>query len=498
MRSSNKNPRKAGGVRGFANHTRVSQYRRIYHESIEVVSCVTFPPFSNSPTVCMHSSNGLRSNLISTGDSSPELDLSTEARLESEFVVSKYEGPRNGFATVLLTGSTGFLGVHLLRDLLVHTRAHVVCLVRAASTEAAFARVEATLSLYNLELNDEQRARIAPVLGDLGAPRLGWSEADYGVLAARVDTVFHSAAAVNFYQSYEQLQAVNVGGVREILRFAAHSRTKALHYVSSTGVFDSEAFQGVIVRETDNPAHCHGSVMGYTQTKWVAEQLVLQARNRGLPASVYRSPFIMGHSKSGVVDAENLVVKMLIGCVQGGAWPDQRTDLEMVAVNDLSRAIVHLAQNPAHDSHTFHLTSPQRMQWGDIGRAARSYGYPLDLPAYDEWTQRLAVFGRRKGNALRPLLRFYIKVTSRVGSPVPDIFARKPRPIFESAATQAALASAGLVPAIIDQAVFTTYLDFFVQQGWLPTPAEIQMNRSVVAPKSSDSRPPYHECAPRS
>jgi hypothetical protein len=232
--------------------------------------------------------------------------------------------------------------------------------------------------------------------------------------------------------------------------------------------------------------------MGYTQTKWVAEQLVQQARARGVPASVYRPPFIMGDARTGMVDAENIVVKMLIGSIQGGYWPDVETDVEMVPVDALSRAIVHFVQDPACLGRTFHLTSPQRMRWAGIGRAARSYGYPLEPVSYEEWSRRLAVFGRRPGNALRPLLRFYTKVTSRAGIPVPEVFASTPRPIFDSTATQALLAPAGLVPPPMTAALFATYLAFFVRRGWVHSPAE-----AVARPaQRGDSRTPFAGCVP--
>ena len=38
---------------------------------------------------------------------------------------------------------------------------------------------------------------------------------------------------------------------------------------------------------------------GYTQSKWVAERLVLKARALGLPARVYRPGIITGHSQTG-------------------------------------------------------------------------------------------------------------------------------------------------------------------------------------------------------
>lgn len=426
-----------------------------------------------------------------------EPEIAADLELGPEITaVGPYQPRAGGPGVILLTGATGFLGSYLLRDLLAHTTATVVCLVRAESAESARTRVEENLHRYGLAPSAAQWSRVETLAGDLTKERLGLTEAAYAGLATRVDTVIHGAATVNFYQPYRQLRATNVGGIREILRFAVAARTKALHYVSSTGVFDSEAYRGLVVTEADVPAHCHGSVMGYTQTKWVAEQLVLQARVRGIPASVYRPPFIMADSRSGVVDAENLIVKMLIGSIQGGYWPGQHTDVEMVPVDALSRAIVHFACDPVHHSRTFHLTSPRRMQWADIGEAARSYGYPLTLVSYGEWTQRLAEFGRRKHNALRPLLRFYTKVTSPAGAPVPEIFARVPRPVFDSAATQEALAAAGLVPTPMTDASIATMLGFFVRQGWLLSPAELRAENESRAAKRGGSRPPHAACVP--
>jgi thioester reductase-like protein len=423
--------------------------------------------------------------------------MAADLELEPEIAVNEPWQPlAGGPVVILLTGVTGFLGAYLLRDLLAHTAAHVICLVRAESPVTARTRIEENLRSYGLAPTAAQWCRVEALPGDLTKRRLGLTEKAYDELTARTDTILHGGAAVNFYQDYRRLRGPNVGGVREILRFAVQGRTKALHYVSSTGVFDSEAYRGLVVTEADVPAHCHGSVMGYTQTKWVAEQLVLQARVRGVPASVYRSPFIMGDARSGVVDAENLVVKMLIGSIQGGYWPDGRIDVEMIPVDALSRAIVHFARDPVHRGRIFHLTSPQRMQWADIGRAARTHGYALELVPYEEWNRRLAEFGRRQDNALRPLVRFYTKVTSRAGMPVPEIFARVPRPVFDSTVTQAALAEAGLVPPGMTAALFATYLDYFVAQGWLGSPAEVAAAQDSRPAGRNDSRPPYAALTP--
>lgn len=432
----------------------------------------------------MHSHQGHR--LPSSAGEPTKLDAEIEAdlNLAPEIVPSSLRAPKaRKPKTILLTGTTGFLGSYLLRDCLAHSAARVVCLVRADSPEHARRRIEETLQSYALSLTAAQWARVETLPGDLSLPHFGLKKADYAALVDRVDTVMHGAASVNFYQTYRQLRGTNVGGVIEILRFVVQGQAKALHYVSSTGVFDSDACRGKVMRETDAPDHCDGSVMGYTQTKWVAEHLVLAARARGIPASVYRPPFIMGDSRSGVVDIENLVVKMLIGSLQGGSWPDEQTHVEMVPVDSLSRAIVHLACLPDQLGRTFHLNSPGPMRWTDIGLAARTYGYTLALPSYDEWKRRLSEFGRHKHNVLRPLLRFYTKTPPRLSTPAPEVFTRPPRPIFDSTATQALLEPAGLVPPRMTHGLFAIYLGYFVRQGWLKSPAAL-----------ADSPPPRASC----
>lgn len=394
--------------------------------------------------------------------------------------------PLDAAKVVLLTGATGFVGAHLLQELLRQTRARILCVARAQNPDEARSRLQDNLARLEVALAPDDWARIESVPGDLTKPRLGWDAAAYSLWTEEVDVVFHGAAVMNFYQSYAQLSPTNVAGLHEILGFAMHGRAKALHFVSSSGVFDSDASWGQVVRESDVPAHCAGSVTGYTQTKWVCEQLVLQARRRGLPVTMYRPPFIMGHSQSGVVADDNLVVKMVLGSIQGGWWPIGDSEIEMVPVDALCRAIVHLARQPAAANRTFHLKSPEPMRWSDIGAALRAAGYPVGFIPYLEWKRRLPDFGRRPGNAMRPLVRFYTKAPPRFSRPVPEIFIRPGRPVFDSTETQAWLAPAGLVPPRMTAALFALYLRYFVRRGWLPRPEEF------TAPErhGTGSRPP--------
>lgn len=434
------------------------------------------------------------SRSVSTDEIAKEIHA--DARRELNFIPSPLAPPCPGSPQVILfTGATGFLGAFVLHDLLIKTEVtRIVCLVRCPSDSgAALRRLHDNLARFELMIPLNAWSRVEAITGDISAPKLGLEDAIYSRLSAEVDTVIHCAASVNFYQSYGQLRSANVESAWQILRFAVHRRTKRMHYMSSTGVFDSDASRGIEVSETDAPTHCRGSVMGYTETKWVAEQLMLQARARGLPTSIYRAPFIMGDSR-GIVSRENLIVTMLLGAIQGGAWPVDDFTVPLVPVDALSHALVYLSTDAdsagaSEDvGHTYHIMSPQPITWRGIGEAIRQQGYPVELLSYDDWKHRLRDIASDKHNALRPLVHFFTVAPRRLALPVPEMFIRPPRPLLSTEATETALAPAGLVPPRMSAKLMGVYLDYFFAQGWLPP---VPSTSALINEEAEDSLPPF-------
>jgi len=369
---------------------------------------------------------------------------------------------------IFLTGATGFLGAHLLDDLLRETDAEIFCLTRAASPGKGLARIERARHQYELP-GELPPGRVHAVCGELEQPHFGLGDADYLRLTQTLDLVVHGAATMNFYQGYEKLRAANVLGTLEVLRFAVRGRVKPLHYISSSGVFDSMSYWGRMVTEADRPLHCDRSVTGYTQTKWVAERLVLAARDRGLPVCVHRPPFIMGHGETGVVALDNLVVKLMAGSLQGGIWPDDPAIMDLAPVDFVSRSVVRLLREPTAYGRVLHLVPADSPSLGGIGRRlAAGAGYRLDFRSYAHWKQELRHFARRDGNALRPLAPFFLKSSRRLGRPVPEAFLQPPRPSFDGAATRAYLRGLGLPVPAMDDALFGRYAAYFVRAGWAP------------------------------
>ena len=289
-----------------------------------------------------------------------------------------------------MTGATGFLGAFLLHEILQRTRAHVYCLVRGANQEDGYKKLQQTLQSYSLWRN-ELRSRITPVEGDLAEPRLGISAEMSRILAARVDAIYHSAAMVNWIYPYERLKAANVLGTQEVLRLSCQGTLKPVHYISSLGVFPLiGGSNGGVLREEDSLDHNGALYGGYLQSKWVADKLVLIARARGLPVSIYRPGLITGDSETGAWNTKDVTSRMLKSWIDLEGAPDMDLDeTDMTPVNYISAAIVHLSRQKASIGKIFHLANPRRVGLRHIADWIRSYGYPLRRVSYDSWVAEL-------------------------------------------------------------------------------------------------------------
>jgi dihydroflavonol-4-reductase len=167
--------------------------------------------------------------------------------------------------TVLLTGGAGFLGRHLLRELLA-AGAQVRALSRRAETDAVLTQLGAQ-----------------PVRADLDDP------ASLQAAAAGVDAVFHAAADTNTWAKRNAAQwRTNVEGTQALLAAARAGGARRFVHTSSVTAY-SHRVHGVL-RE-DVPERGFDSWICYERSKHAAEQAV---RASGLPFLVFQPAHILG------------------------------------------------------------------------------------------------------------------------------------------------------------------------------------------------------------
>lgn len=257
-----------------------------------------------------------------------------------------------------VTGATGFIGRHLVSNLLKR-KGTVYVLVRKSS--------QAKLRDIGERMGWDM-ARVQPVVGDLAKPRLGVSPAQLKALSGKVKHFFHLAAIYDLAASAEAQIGPNVDGTRHAIECAEAIGAKTFHHTSSiavaglySGVFREDMFAEA--EKLDHP---------YFRTKHEAEKVVRE--HCSIPFRIYRPSMVIGHSKTGEIDKIDgpyyffTLIKKLrsllppwmptIG-IEGGR-------MNMVPVDYVADAMDCIAHKPGLDGGCFHLTDPAPRRIGEV------------------------------------------------------------------------------------------------------------------------------------
>ncbi|GAA5046551.1 hypothetical protein GCM10023318_12080 [Nocardia callitridis] len=363
-------------------------------------------------------------------------------------------------ANVLLTGATGFLGVHLLAELLAATTARVWCLVRADDDEHAHKRLLRAVQKFRVA-EDLPRARVIALAGDLAAPRFGLDEATYTRLAQNLDTIHHNGARVNHIEPYSRLRAANVLGTAEILRLATTGPLKSVHFVSTANaVIPASAGPNFLGREDAVVAVDDVSANGYVTSKAVAEHLVRQAAERGVPTTIYRPGLICGDPNTGVNSTDDSFWNMIRAAAILGLAPDTGdAGIPLVPVTYVVRALVALAALPGTGA-AYHLVNTHRVALRTVFEALRRHGIPVEIAPLDHIATTLAAEAQARDAAGdNSLVRAALVSGNYGGVSVP----------IDDTRTRAELGAEIVCPPI-GSAALDAYVASFVDSGFFPEP----------------------------
>jgi thioester reductase-like protein len=170
-----------------------------------------------------------------------------------------------------ITGGTGFLGIHLVAELL---RGGGTFTLLARPQSEPIARIKKGLAFIGERGWTDQhlRERLDVVPVDVGEPNLGLPEQQFQALADRVDAVLHCAGSVELDGDLAELRRVNVDGTARILELAeAGSRAPDVFHMSTA--FVAGGRRSGLIYETDFRDDA-GFENNYERSKFEAESLV--------------------------------------------------------------------------------------------------------------------------------------------------------------------------------------------------------------------------------
>ena len=302
-----------------------------------------------------------------------------------------HEIKRGDIGNVLLTGTTGFLGAHMLKELIDSTDAVVYCLIRDGEVSAEERLT--TNMFYYFEENYKPYLgnRVIVLHGDITDEESVWAAS-----SEDFQTVINCAACVKHFADFGFLKSVNTDGVQNLASMCVEKGARLVHVstVSVAGDVVGDESYNPVLTESKLELGQETESNGYVHTKYLAEKLILRmVDEEGLDAKIMRVGNLMSRQLDGefqVNFATNNFMSTLRSYAALGSFPVDEMDEqdEFSPIDEVARAIVLLAGTDKKFT-VFHAYNSHTVEMGNIILAMQQCGIAIDVVEPDEFVRRL-------------------------------------------------------------------------------------------------------------
>jgi long-chain acyl-CoA synthetase len=318
---------------------------------------------------------------------------------------------------IFLTGSTGYIGAHVLANLLENSSENVNLLIRARDANEARERLWRAIQIHIdfprfRELLDR---RIAFFLGDLTGAKFGLENDDYQRLVKTTDSVVHCAASLN-RKSEKACLNVNLRGTLQVIELASRAHSdhglRRFSHVSTVAVAGMRSNE--VVAEDTAIDWDRSDYDPYARTKKFCEHM-----GRELLPDVsklfLRPSIVLGDSRRAETTQFDMVraFVFLAGLPMLPFRPGDRLDI--VPVDYVADAIstLHLKEKPLHE--IYHLSSGTDsetfQQLTEALASAQGKRGPMFMPGLEKSSTRMVnSLARRSGKlgGIATLLKVFL------------------------------------------------------------------------------------------
>jgi len=277
---------------------------------------------------------------------------------------------------ILMTGSTGYIGSYITEWLLRHSDHELALLVRAPDYDAGVERLWQSLQLHmNADEFHRHLDRICFISGDLAAPNLGISTADYDWLISNAESVLHDAAALNF-RSERACTNHNLRGTLSMIKLARAIQEdhplRRFTFVSTVAVAGNRP--GASVMEGEPLDWSQPDFNPYTRTKKFCEHMVRELLP-DVPCLVVRPSSVIGDSRFPETTQFDMV-RALCALTDLPILPlDRDIRLDVVNADWVGHGIAELHLREDLEHKTYHLSSGSEAR--SIGEIAEAFSVSL-------------------------------------------------------------------------------------------------------------------------
>ncbi len=300
-----------------------------------------------------------------------------------------YHKGQHSLGTVLITGATGFLGIHVLYELLTTGYNKIYCMVRPKNNLTSEKRLKGSL-FYYFENNFAESFghRLFAVDGNL-------LQEDIVSLpeGVKIDTVINCAADVSHFGVDNRIRQTNVDGVRNVIQFCKKHDAALIHISTlSVGGFIDRDMADIGVSLSEQRLWVRQDLSNaYLESKFTAEKLILLETTQGLRAKIMRVGNLQGRIADGEFQmnrATNGFTKLLQSMVRTGRCPQSmaRSWINFSPVDAVARAICRMAGS-SPEYTVFHIFDSNDLPVSKLLIQLTALGYPVQAIPDDEFDE---------------------------------------------------------------------------------------------------------------
>ncbi len=285
----------------------------------------------------------------------------------------KYEKLGN----VILTGATGFLGIHILNEILSTSQSIVYCLIRKGNNGLSIEdKLKDRLNSYfGNKFDNELGKRIIPIESNICDENLELSKYNYDFLKENSTCIINCAANVKHYGYYSDFENVNVIGTKNLIKLAISGNLKFIQ-ISTASVSGNTLVGeksklnnlGGIVNYNEQSFFKGQSFENvYVYSKFEAEKLVFEnIINNGLNGLVLRVGYITPRYSDGMFQInklDNAHFNRIQTFIKLRVIPKYLQDfpVEFTPVDYLAKAIIKSIQYYNNKINVLHLYNPNHI-----------------------------------------------------------------------------------------------------------------------------------------
>lgn len=310
--------------------------------------------------------------------------------LPNNHIADKYQN-------ILLFGVTGFLGIHILYELLTTTSSTIYCIIREKDNLNAIQRFHNKFEFYfGKEIFRKYEDRIIPITGNLLKDNLGLYDEVYSHLGQIIDCVISTAAIVKHYGNYDEFNATNVLGTDRIIDFCL-KYIIPMHYISTMSVSGYGLVKTPKKTFTENDCYIGQNFEDnvYVKSKFVAEQHILEScKNKGLHCSIYRIGNITNRFSDGFFQqnyGDNAFLNRIISIIKLKSIPENLNDLEieLTPVDYCAKFIVQLLHDTPNNINIYHIYNDKQVKLAHFVEILERYNIHISKISLEDFKNKI-------------------------------------------------------------------------------------------------------------